>query len=251
MPNLQIFGSIFKYKFKFTANINFAGFVINIYKHARIIRNFVRKIYNVQNFHLELKLPTKAKTSSKSLYLLILLGAIFDKENSQKEKAFHLAIEHINRKNQNGPFEYQGLVEHIQYDNSFEALTATCRLMEQGIVGVFGPHSKDNSNTVQSICDTNEIPHIETRWNDVPVNGTIVNVYPHPNVMTRTYLDLLDNWNWEDFVILYENNESLKRVHELLKLYNKKGLYIIVRQLDKSKTGNYRSVRIKIKKLFT
>lgn len=113
-------------------------------------------------------------------------------------------------------------------------------MIENGIVGVFGPFSEENSNAVQSICDAKEIPHIEARWDDVPVNGTIVNVYPYPDILTKTYIDILEAWKWDDFVILYENNESLLRIFGLLEKYDNRGYQIIVRQLDKYNSGNYR-----------
>lgn len=168
------------------------------------------------------------------------IGAIFDKQKPQVdhfEKAFLEAIKTING---SSGFHFEGIIEYIEYDNPFDAMTSMCFLLEEGVVGILGPVSEDNSNIVQSICDAKEIPHIEVRWDDLPLNGTIVNVYPYPDVLTRTYLDILDAWDWEEFVILYENNESLKRVFELLKLYDNKGHKIIVRQLDKNHTGNFR-----------
>ncbi|KAJ8927386.1 hypothetical protein NQ314_020161 [Rhamnusium bicolor] len=70
------------------------------------------------------------------------------------------------------------------------------------------------------------------RWDDHPLNGTIVNVYPYPDVLTRTYIDIIEAWGWKDFVILYENNESLQRVGELLKIFVPTKHRIVIRQLS-------------------
>lgn len=40
-------------------------------------------------------------------------------------------------------------------------MRAACELLEEGIVGVLGPLTEDNSNVVQSILDLKEVPHIE------------------------------------------------------------------------------------------
>ncbi|CAH0559162.1 unnamed protein product [Brassicogethes aeneus] len=172
---------------------------------------------------------------------VLKIGAIFDKTSPYKEKAFLLAIDDANDKATNDEYEFEGIIKKIEYDDSFQSMNVTCTLIQEGVVGILGPVSEDNSNVMQSILDLKEIPHIDVRWDDQPLNGTVVNVYPYPDVMTRVYLTILNEWQWESFVILYENNESLFRVAELLKLFHDSGSKIVVRQLDKHKTGNYRS----------
>ena len=49
------------------------------------------------------------------------------------------------------------------------------------MAGLFGPQSSSTSSHVQSICDTLEIPHIETRWDyRMKREDYSVNLYPHP-----------------------------------------------------------------------
>ncbi len=58
-------------------------------------------------------------------------------------------------------------------------------------------------------------------------------------------MDVLTALNWKSFVILYEDNEGLVRLQEVLKLNpNKKDkdVKIQVRQLDPGTNGDYRSV---------
>ncbi|XP_072382959.1 glutamate receptor ionotropic, kainate 2-like [Diabrotica undecimpunctata] len=169
------------------------------------------------------------------------IGAIFDEVNTNQEAALKEAVKEINRNDEN--IDLDLIVKHIPKDNPYLAARATCSLLQEGVVGIFGPMSEDNSNTVQSICDMKEIPHIEVRWDDYPTNGTLINLYPYPDTLTRTYYDLIVSWGWKDFVILYENNESLQRVGELLKLFDPSSHRIVVRQLNVPKSGgNFRSV---------
>ena len=52
------------------------------------------------------------------------------------------------------------------------------------MAGLFGPQSSSTSSHVQSICDTLEIPHIETRWDyRMKREDYSVNLYPHPHAL--------------------------------------------------------------------
>jgi glutamate receptor, ionotropic, invertebrate len=44
--------------------------------------------------------------------------------------------------------------------------------------------------------------------------------------------DLVETWNWKSFTIVYENDDGLIRLNELLKLYDPKGYTVTIRQLE-------------------
>lgn len=46
--------------------------------------------------------------------------------------------------------------------------------------------------------------------------------------------DLVETWEWKSFTIIYENDDGLIRLNELLKLYDPKGYTVTVRQLEPS-----------------
>ena len=63
---------------------------------------------------------------------------------------------------------------------------AVCHLLEQGIAGIFGPRAGPTSPMVQSICDTMDIPHVETTWDTRQHRQDfLVNLYPHPFTLAR------------------------------------------------------------------
>ena len=63
-------------------------------------------------------------------------------------------------------------------------LFAVCKALKAGMAGLFGPQSSSTSSHVQSICDTLEIPHIETRWDyRMKREDYSVNLYPHPHAL--------------------------------------------------------------------
>ena len=65
-----------------------------------------------------------------------------------------------------------------------QSLFAVCKALKAGMAGLFGPQSSSTSSHVQSICDTLEIPHIETRWDyRMKREDYSVNLYPHPHAL--------------------------------------------------------------------
>lgn len=80
---------------------------------------------------------------------------------------------------------------HISF--SFTTLTdcliiSVCETMEQGIGAVFSPfHPIESSSIVQSLCETMEVPLIETSWENTPVENYNYhfNLYPEPTILAK------------------------------------------------------------------
>lgn len=76
----------------------------------------------------------------------------------------------------------------------------------------------------------------------------VVNMYPHPNTMTRMFVDWVLAWGWTDFTILYENASWLPRMSKLLELYDARGHTVTVRRIDLGLAqNNYRPVLRRVK----
>lgn len=107
-------------------------------------------------------------------------------------------------------------------------------MTERGVAAIFGPTAISSSGIVESICRTMEIPHVQTVWN--PSGGPyhavpIINLYPDPRTLSKAYADLLREMHWKSFTILYENDDGLVRLQEILKISGKGDLPITVRHL--------------------
>ena len=48
-----------------------------------------------------------------------------------------------------------------------------CHSLTQGVAALFGPNSPYTAHHVQSICDSKEIPHIETRCVDMKLETRV------------------------------------------------------------------------------
>ena len=59
-----------------------------------------------------------------------------------------------------------------------------CKALDSGVAALFGPQSSVTASHVQSICDTLEVPHVETRWDyRVEREDYSLNLYPHPQAV--------------------------------------------------------------------
>lgn len=74
--------------------------------------------------------------------------------------------------------------EHTR--NAVWCLISVCHLLRSGVAAIFGPQSAHTASHVQSICDTMEIPHLETRWDyRLRRQSCLVNLYPHPTTLSK------------------------------------------------------------------
>ncbi|XP_068896300.1 glutamate receptor ionotropic, kainate 2-like isoform X2 [Tenebrio molitor] len=149
------------------------------------------------------------------------IGAIFDTADAQKERAFELAVERLGKLSKKN-YKIEAVIERLDVDDPLAAMSATCSLMKQGVAGILGPTLEHNSRTVQSICDDKDVPHLDL------------------------FIDIIRAWEYKDFVVLYDNAESLKRMTRFLQVYNNNNYKIVFRQLEKY--GNYRPALKEVRK---
>ncbi|KAL5282977.1 hypothetical protein ACFFRR_005765 [Megaselia abdita] len=91
-----------------------------------------------------------------------------------------------------------------------------------------------------------EIPHLEHRWDyRYRRESCLVNVYPHWKTLSKAMVDVIGYWNWKTFTIIYEDNDGIIRIQELLKTFGQTSNSITVRQLGDSE--DYRPLLKQIK----
>ncbi|XP_042238473.1 glutamate receptor ionotropic, kainate 2-like isoform X3 [Homarus americanus] len=164
---------------------------------------------------------------------VIRIGGLFDPTDDRQEVAFRYAVDAINSdRTLLAHARLSAQIEEIPPNDSFRGSRKVCSLLKSGVAAIFGPQSGQTSSHVQSICDALEIPHIENRWDfRLTRDAYSVNLYPHPSTLAKAYMDVLKTLGWRKFCVIYENNNGLVRVQELLKNYTWK---INLRQLPVS-----------------
>ncbi|XP_071450570.1 glutamate receptor ionotropic, kainate 2 isoform X3 [Hetaerina americana] len=178
---------------------------------------------------------------------VIRIGGLFHPADDRQEVAFRYAVERINLDRGLLPrSRLSAQIERISPQDSFHASKRVCHLLRAGVAAIFGPQSGQTASHVQSICDTMEIPHLETRWDfRLRRESCLVNLYPHPTALSRAYVDVVRAWGWKSFTIVYESNEGLVRLQELLKAHGPSEFPIAVRQLGEG--SDYRPLLKQIK----
>nr|AHN49642.1 ionotropic glutamate kainate receptor 2 [Caligus rogercresseyi] len=184
----------------------------------------------------------------------IRIAALLDEKGDEKHR---LAFEHaVNRVNQQPHLLNKRILEAevvriAEYD-SFTAQKVTCSLLEKGVIAIFGPQNSANADHIKSITDSLEVPFMDTRWNldkAVSFGGSpdyTVNLHPDVTTLGRALIDLINAYGWDAVTILYENNESLRRIKELLDLTSEIAspdtFQFIMKQLIQSPDDGYRDV---------
>ena len=110
-----------------------------------------------------------------------------------------------------------------------------------GLTTIVGPQSASAANHVQNMANQMHVPHIETRFDYAPQTPAFsINVHPHPSVLGKAYADLIQALGWKSLAILFQTEDSLVKLQEVLKLPQTfEDVKITLRQLDLT-TDDYR-----------
>nr|XP_006822967.1 PREDICTED: glutamate receptor ionotropic, kainate 2 [Saccoglossus kowalevskii] len=120
-----------------------------------------------------------------------------------------------------------------------------CRQLDMGVAAVFGPPTSKSATAVQSVLKELEVPHVEANWDHRRLHDRFsINLYPAPSLISRAIADAVGHYKWKKIAVLYENEESLVRLQDVIKLSSQLHITISVRQLV---PPNFKSVLKEIK----
>jgi hypothetical protein len=150
----------------------------------------------------------------------LLAGALFDNGAKSEQRAFVRSIEMVN--DDRTIMTRSRLTEVIATyprDDSFKASRRLCDLIQPGLAAIFGPTAPISSNHVQSVADTLHLPFMETRWDYGFQRAEYsINLHPHPSQLGAALADFVRKVGWKSLVLLYEKEEGLVTLQELIKL---------------------------------
>lgn len=155
---------------------------------------------------------------------VIKVGGLFDSEDSDVIDAFHEAINRINTDDSIlSKSKLKARVEILRPHSSFQASKIVCRMLDEGVAAIFGPYSPSSSAVVESTCELFNFPHLEGNWKyRENTNVRTINFYPDAATLSKAYVDVIRNKGWKSFTVVYEDNEDLIRLQDVLKASTEK-----------------------------
>ncbi|XP_065293844.1 glutamate receptor ionotropic, kainate 2-like [Dermacentor albipictus] len=147
---------------------------------------------------------------------VIQVGALF--ETKEDAILFQAAVDVVNEDSSiNMEPDLLPLVELLPEDDCYEAVRDTCRLLLRGVGAVFGPMSSVSSEHVSDVCNSLNVPHLETRWDPAQeAYDDSLNLFPDPAVLAEAYVALMSHWQWRSVAIIYEEDEEVAEMKSLL-----------------------------------
>ncbi|XP_075219248.1 glutamate receptor ionotropic, kainate 2-like isoform X3 [Lycorma delicatula] len=153
----------------------------------------------------------------------VTIIGLFHPEELQEQTAFRIAVERVNLIILNDTTILPH-VEEVSANDSFNISKRVCNILaEKGTnaVGIFGPRAETAIGIVKSISDYYEIPHIETRWETTTrKNKMAINLYPESKLLAQALMDTIRDMDWKSFTVVYEKDEGIVRLQELLKSHD-------------------------------
>lgn len=110
-----------------------------------------------------------------------------------------------------------------------------CELLSDGVAAIFGPSTSETSGIVASIASTVDVPHITAYWERESIGGKgtpnemTLNIYPDTEVLSRAFAELLIDYTWKTYTIVYEDDDGLMRLKDVLQIHDPNSSPITVR----------------------
>lgn len=97
-------------------------------------------------------------------------------------------------------------------------------MVESGAVAIFGPKSIYVSDVVASICNELNVPHLVSfhrtpEINKNPYHKFTRNIFPDTTLLSKALVDIIRNYDWKKFAIIYDSDESLIRLDGILQMF--------------------------------
>lgn len=107
--------------------------------------------------------------------------------------------------------------------------------MSEGVAAIFGPATPETSGIVASIADAVDVPHIIGHWEREEFGSRhmhhdmTLNIYPESDVLSRAFAELLIDYTWKSYTIIYEDDDGLMRLKDVLQVHDTDSPPITVR----------------------
>lgn len=104
----------------------------------------------------------------------------------------------------------------------FVCLVCAALNSQNGVAAIFGATTSIATPLAESICKYFNIPYIITSWRETfsQRSDILLNFHPDADLFSIALANIVKSLDWQGFYIIYESEEGLLRLQEILKLQN-------------------------------
>lgn len=82
-------------------------------------------------------------------------------------------------------------------------------MTQSGVAAIFGPMTNETAGIVGSISENVEMPNLQVHWSPRPTDRRMVlNLYPDAGSLANALADLVVDYDWKSFTIVYERDDG-------------------------------------------
>jgi len=142
------------------------------------------------------------------------IGALFDLDQLETRSSFTYQISEYNGHQNRLKLQANSL--RVLMNDSFTVSTEMCNLMSNGIFALFGTHRINSINTLKSFTRMFKMPFISSSM-AVNTSGQELGyeLYMRP-YYAQAFVDMLKHYEWREIYYIYDSNEGLARLQQLL-----------------------------------
>lgn len=115
-----------------------------------------------------------------------------------------------------------------------------CSMLSEGVAAIFETSTDKYTPTgiVASISNELGVPHFMSHWTPElpeykrPFRQFTRNVFPSPGIFSRALADLIEDYDWNSFTVIYDDDYGLMRVHDILQYHDTTKGPIMVRRIE-------------------
>jgi len=185
-----------------------------------------------------------------SLPEVIKIAGLFDTTSGAQEAAFLRGVTAVN--DDRSTLTKSLVSEDVgRYpsDDSFKGSKSLCDLISPGVAAMFGPTTSATASHVEATASQLHVPFMQYNFDYIKARSDFsINVHPHPRLLGKAFADFVRDVKWKSFIVLYETEDGLVKIQELLKLPKTfADVKLTLRQLTPG-TDDYRPLLKEIKK---
>nr|CAH8873534.1 unnamed protein product [Trichobilharzia regenti] len=168
--------------------------------------------------------PTLSRTP-RDIKSVIYIGVILSDGDKDVEKAFENGIQAANEVlSQSGTlssYQLEPIIQFVPRDNVFIATQQACKILDRGIIALYGPSSPSLAQALLSLANRFGLPYVETHWSLAPPKSTYA-IHLHPSIESYgigLYEYLTQVEKWKRMTLIYNKPESLLKFTTLVNNY--------------------------------